>query len=135
MSAPVKMAFWFLICNFFQKGIGMLTTPLFTRIMTESEYGRYNVYNSWCSIFTVFVTLSISGNCFTRGLVVAEGKQKQRELASSFYGLGLTILALYIIVYLLFSNYINTVTGLSSYLFLMMGVDFVTVQASNLWIN
>ena len=84
MSAPVKMAFWFLICSFFQKGIGLITTPIFTRIMTESEFGRYSVYNSWYSIISVFVTLSISGNCFTRGLVVVDGEKKKQELASSF---------------------------------------------------
>ena len=32
MSAPVKAAFWFTVCSFVQRGISMLTTPIFTRL-------------------------------------------------------------------------------------------------------
>lgn len=78
MSLPVKMAFWFLICSFIQKGICSVTTPIFTRIMSDSEFGRYGIYTSWNSIIAVFVTLSISGNCFTRGLVVLDDEKKER---------------------------------------------------------
>ena len=135
MNAPVKMAFWFLICSFLQRGIGVITTPIFTRIMTDSEFGRYGVYNSWYSIIAVFTTLSISGNCFTRGLVVEKNEENRHVLASSFYGLILTLVIGFGIVYFIFHNWINNITKLTSYQFLMMGIDFVTIQASYLWIN
>ena len=135
MNAPVKMAFWFLICSFLQKGIGFITTPVFTRIMTEGEFGRYSVYQSWYSIISVFATLSISGNCFTRGLVVENEENKRHELASSFYGLIILIVAAFGVIYFFFRNWINNITHLTSYQFVMMGVDFITIQASSLWIN
>ncbi len=135
MSVAVKMAFWFLICSFLQKGIGMITTPIFTRIMTESEFGRFSVYNSWYSIFSVFATLSITGNCFTRGLVVTDSEKAKRELSSSFYGLAVTLIAFFGIVYFAFHNWINSATKLTTYQFIMMGIDFITIQASNVWIN
>lgn len=135
MNAPVKMAFWFLVCSFLQRGIGFITTPIFTRIMTDTEFGRFSVYNSWYSIISVFATLSISGNCFTRGLVVADEDKKKHELASSFYGLILLIIIGFGFVYFLFHDLINSVTGLTSYQFLMMGIDFATIEASYLWIN
>ncbi len=135
MSAPVKMAFWFLICSFLQKGIGLITTPIFTRIMTDGEFGRYSVYQSWYSIISVFATLSISGNCFTRGLVVEENEKKRHELGSSFYGLIVLIVTGFGIVYFFIRDWINNITHLTSYQFLMMGIDFVTIQASSLWIN
>ena len=135
MSVPVKMAFWFLICSFVQRGIGMITTPIFTRIMTDSEFGRYSIYTSWYSIISVFVTLGIAGNCLTRGLVVAEGEKERDELASSFYGLIVTLVIVYGLLYLVFHKWINSITGLTSYQFLMMGIDFITIQASQVWIN
>ena len=106
MSVPVKMAFWFLICSFVQRGIGMITTPIFTRIMTDSEFGRYSIYTSWYSIISVFVTLGIAGNCLTRGLVVAEGEKERDELASSFYGLIVTLVIVYGLLYLVFHKWI-----------------------------
>lgn len=135
MSEPVKMAFWFLICSFLQKGIGMIATPIFTRVMTESEFGRFSVYSSWYSIISVFATLSITGNCFTRGLVVADSEKSKRELASSFYGLVITVIAFFGIIYVVFQERINAATGVTSYQFFMMGIDFVTIQASYIWIN
>lgn len=103
--------------------------------MTDSEFGRYGVYNSWYSIIAVFTTLSISGNCFTRGLVVEKNEENRHVLASSFYGLILTLVIGFGIVYFIFHNWINNITKLTSYQFLMMGIDFVTIQASYLWIN
>lgn len=135
MSLPVRMAFWYLICNFVQKGIGMISTPIFTRIMQESEYGRYGVYSSWYSILSVIVTLSISGNCFTRGLVIIDEKKKKEELASSLLGLVITLIAIYVIVYVLFSDRLNKLTNLNSYLFSMMFVELAMITALNFWIN
>ena len=131
----MKMAFWFLICSFIQKGIGMITTPVFTRIMTESEYGRYGIYSSWNSIISVFVTLSISGNCFTRGLVVLDDEKKKRELTSSLLGLSITLVVFWTGVYFLFRDRITQVTSLSEYEFLMMGIDILMNAACHFWMN
>jgi len=135
MSLPVKMAFWFLICSFIQKGIGMITTPIFTRIMVDSEYGRYNIYSSWYSIISVIATLSISGNCYTRELVVTEDKNEQKVLTSSLYGLVITLLVSFTLVYLLFRRHIIKWTGLSDYEFLMMAIDLLLITACQFWTN
>ena len=123
----MKMAFWFLICSFIQKGIGMITTPIFTRIMIDSEYGRFGLYSSWYSIIAAIVTLSISGNCFTRGLVVLDDEQKRKELTSSLMGLVTTLIISFCIVYAIFHNQINKITGLSEYLIAMMMIDLLLV--------
>ena len=135
MTLPVKMAFWFLICNFIQKGIGTISTPIFTRIMEDSEYGRYNVFQSWYNIISVFATLSISGNCFTRSLVVLENEKEKKKLMSSLYGLVLTIIILFVAVYLIFHSKINQLTGLNDYLFIMMGAELLLITACQFWTN
>ena len=131
----MKMAFWFLICSFIQKGIGMITTPIFTRIMIDSEYGRFGLYSSWYSIIAAIVTLSISGNCFTRGLVVLDDEQKRKELTSSLMGLVTTLIISFCIVYAIFHNQINKITGLSEYLIAMMMIDLLLVTACQFWTN
>ena len=59
MPIQIKASLWFLICSFLQRGISAITTPIFTRLLNSSEFGNYNVFNSWMSIVTCFVTLSI----------------------------------------------------------------------------
>ena len=44
ISVPIKAAFWYTICNFINKGISLLATPIFTRIMTEEQYGTFSIF-------------------------------------------------------------------------------------------
>lgn len=129
------MALWFLICSVIQKGIGTISTPIFTRIMTDEQFGAYNVYTSWQSIITIVVTLNISGNCITRELVALNDEKKKSELSSSLYGLTVLLVGFYGIIYFIFRDYFNKVTGLSEYLFLMMGCSMLLGNAFNVWMN
>ena len=35
----LKAGFWYTICNFFVKGLVVITTPIFTRIMSSEDIG------------------------------------------------------------------------------------------------
>lgn len=52
-SIPIaaKATIWFMICSVVQKCISLITTPVFTRLMTTEQYGQFSVYNSWLQIF------------------------------------------------------------------------------------
>lgn len=56
----LKASFWYLISNILVRGIGFLTTPIFTRLMSQSEYGQYNIVLSWSSILLVICTLDLA---------------------------------------------------------------------------
>ena len=53
----------------------MLTTPVFTRLMTDIEYGRYSIYNSWLGIAEIIITLNLAAGVYTRGLIKNEADQ------------------------------------------------------------
>lgn len=50
---------WYTISNFIVKALGVLTLPLFTRLLTEAQFGDYNNYLSWQSIILIIVSLNI----------------------------------------------------------------------------
>ena len=50
---------WYTVSNFFVRGIGLILTPIITRLLTKGEYGLYNNYTSWLSIASIFVTLNL----------------------------------------------------------------------------
>lgn len=54
-----KAGTYYLIGNLFNKGIAFLTIPVFTRILSKSEYGIVNTYNSWISILTIVMGFAI----------------------------------------------------------------------------
>lgn len=52
----------YLIGNLFNKGIAFLTIPVFTRLMSTSDYGLANTYLSWVTILSVIVGLSLGNS-------------------------------------------------------------------------
>ena len=55
----LKSGVWYTIANFLTSSIGLITTPIFTRILTKSDFGAYNNYTSWLSIFSILLTLNL----------------------------------------------------------------------------
>lgn len=55
----LKSGIWYIVGAVLVKGIGYLTTPIFARLLTQSEYGAYSNFTSWLSIVTVLVTFDM----------------------------------------------------------------------------
>ena len=128
-SFPVQIraSFWFLICAFFQRGISFITTPVFTRLLSTTEYGQYNVFQSWLSIISVIVTLNLYAGVYTSGLVKFEDKRK--EFSSAFQGLALTLVLIWIVIYWIKHEFWNGFFSLTSvqmmFMFLIMWTSVV----------
>ena len=69
VSLQTKAAVWYLICNFLQKGISLISVPLYTRLLTTDQYGAYQVFCSWVEIFEIITTLRLSWGEYPVGLV------------------------------------------------------------------
>lgn len=54
-----KSGIWYTVSNFLVKGIGFITTPIFTRLLTKAEFGLFNNYTSWLAIISIIVTLNL----------------------------------------------------------------------------
>ena len=104
LSSPLKASLWFVACSFLQKGIAMLTTPIFTRVMTEQAYGNFSVYNSWYNIIYVFATLELAAGVYTRGLV--KNEENQDAFSSSLLGLSTVCISFFFGIYLIFQKQI-----------------------------
>ena len=55
----LRSGIWYTVSNFMVKGIGFITTPIFTRLLTKADFGLYNNYVSWLAIITILVTLNL----------------------------------------------------------------------------
>lgn len=131
LPVQVKASLWFLICSFLQKGIGFISTPIFTRIMTPEEYGSYSVFTSWQGVFLVFVSLNLCAGCFTRGLVKYENERPQ--FISSFQSLSFTLTIIWTGIYVIFKDFINEITGLTTVQMLCMLVLIWLTNIFGFW--
>lgn len=131
LPIPLRASFWFLICSFLQKGISVITTPIFTRLLTTAEYGNYNVFNSWLSIATIFVSLHLYSGIYTSGLV--KFKEDRAIFASSLQGLSLSLCALWTGIYLLSRSFWNSLLSLTTVQMLSMLVMIWASSAFSFW--
>lgn len=131
MPVQVRASFWFLVCSFLQKGISVITTPIFTRLLDTAEYGNFGVFNSWLGIITVFVSLNIYNGVVSSGLV--KYSDERDIFASSIQGLTLTLSIFWTIIYLLFRNFWNNLFDLTTVQMLAMLVMIWTSAVFNLW--
>ena len=68
LSAPVKASVWALFCSVFQSAASLVTTPIFTRLLTQEEFGIYSQYSSWLAILSILVTLNLYSETYIKGL-------------------------------------------------------------------
>jgi len=127
----VRASFWFLICSFLQRGISVITTPIFTRLLSTEEYGRYGAFDSWLKIVTIFVSLHLYSGVHTQGLV--KFSEDRKRYSSSIQGLTLVLSLAWTVIYLLFQDYWNELFSLTTVQMLAMLVMIWATSAFNLW--
>lgn len=86
MSIAMRAGWWFVICNILQRGIQFFLTPVYTRLLTTSEYGNYSLFLTWLNIFTVFATLNLSGGIYYNGLLKYEKYIRKYTLSLQMLG-------------------------------------------------
>lgn len=131
LSLPIKASLAFFFCSVLQRGISVLTTPIFTRLLTTEQYGYYTIFNSWLEIISVFTTLKLAGSVFQQALVKFD---KQRdELSASAAGLGTTISVLVYCIYMPLRQYINNLLEMNTFIITCIFVASWATLMFELW--
>ena len=131
LSVQIKATIWFMICSFLQKGISILTTPIFTRLLDTAEYGKYNVFNSWYGIAQIIISLNLSYGVYTQGLIKFD---KEREkFSSSLQGLTTCLIILWSLIYWVYNGLFNDLCSLNTYQMLLMILMVWTTSVFNFW--
>lgn len=61
-SIALKSGIWFTVCNIVTKSVGFLTTPIFARLLTKSEFGNYNNFTTWTGIILLVTSLNLESS-------------------------------------------------------------------------
>lgn len=64
-TKALKSGIWYTFANFLTKSIGIITTPIFARMLTKAELGAYGNYTSWLSVLMVLVTMNMESTFIT----------------------------------------------------------------------
>lgn len=124
ITLPAKASVFYTLTGAFERGINVLFTPIFTRLLSPGEYGVYPLYTSWLGILTVFLSLELSGNIIYKALT--KYKTRHYELIMNSYFI-LSLLSLFAITLIsLFPTFFEGVTALNrSFLYFLILQIFI----------
>ena len=129
MSVPVKAAFWFTVCNFLQRGISMITTPIFTRMLSTDEYGLYNTYLSWETVLAMVVTLSL----YKAMMNLYVKYDNQEKILSALCGLELLLSLIWLGIGIIFQKPLADLLQLPENLVCCLFVSFIFQAIFQCW--
>ncbi|WP_455768109.1 oligosaccharide flippase family protein [Phascolarctobacterium succinatutens] len=131
LSVAVKASLWFAICSIVQKGISVITMPIFTRLMSTEEFGQYNIFLTWYNIFLLIITLNVHSEIFNKGLI--DNDDKKNEFTANQTGLLIFLSLVSILLYLPFREYINSWIGMPTFLVIILVLEILGASIIALW--
>lgn len=131
IPVQARASLWFLICSFLQRGISVITTPVFTRILSTTEYGQFNAFTSWLGIVTVIVSLDLYAGVYTQGLIKYD--KDKAHFSSSLQGLTLILISVWTLLYTCTRSFWNNLLNLSTVQIYAMMVMIWSSAAFRFW--
>ena len=131
IPVAAKATLWFMVCTIIQKSIALITTPIFTRLMSPAQYGQFSVYNSWLQIFTIIATLRLNYAVFNKGM--SKYKEDRDGYTSTMQSITFMIAGGMLVIYLIFHKQINALTELPTFIMVALFVELLVTPAIDFW--
>lgn len=131
MSEPLKASIWYSMCSILNKGIALISTPIFTRVMSEEDYGSFAIFQSWYGIILIFTSMNVFLSGYQKGLLLF--KNEREKFTSSQLGLTTLLTGIFCIIYLCNIKFWTKILEISPVLMIAMFIELFTMPALELW--
>lgn len=131
MAVSLKASLWYTVSNILLKGISLITVPLFTRLLTEEEYGQVSVFYSWKGILLIFFTLYLYLAVYNSAIL--KYKEKVDEYTSSMMLLIILITTASFTILFPFRSLLTEKIGLKQSFIFIIGLTSVFESAIQFW--
>lgn len=122
----LKSGVWYIIGNFLLKGIGFVTTPLFTRLMTQEEIGEFSNIITWVGVLSIIFTFDLYSS-----IAVArfDYREDLNDYVSSCLVLGTGITLIFFVLTFPFKHVLMQILNLPEYAYYCAFIYMVTYPA------
>lgn len=120
-----------IFARFFQKGLSLVSTPIFTRIMTIEQYGSLSNFMSWQSILFIIATLNLAQGIFNNGML--EYKKDRDSFMLSLMMLSNVCTVIVFFVIFLFNSLFEEIINISFNLMILMFIYMLFYPAYLFW--
>lgn len=123
---------WFTFVGFFQRGVSVLTAPIFTRVLSTEDYGVFSVYNAYSSVLVIVATLWTYQEVQNNALV--RFPSQKLKIVSTFQSLSFVISLAFFAVAVALRQTLSEWMGLAPILVVAMFLSFVFSSPPSNWI-
>lgn len=132
-SIQIKASIVFLIATLLTKGMTFITTPIFTRIMSENDMGIIGTYNSWKGIYEILATIAlVNGGVFNVGM--SKHQENRNEYVSSILWLCIITASLSGILLISIYPYIKGIIQIPQSLIVLMIMQTILIPGQTFWL-
>ncbi|MGL5904623.1 MAG: lipopolysaccharide biosynthesis protein [Cetobacterium sp.] len=131
MPLTIKASLFFMIASIFERGIGLITVPIFTRILSEEVFGQISVFNSWKGILNVLITFSLVGGVINNAMLDFEDDRD--GFISSILSLILFSTGISFLVYYIIRSKYGDIFGYTFNLISVMFLTFAFNSSIGIW--
>ncbi|MCR5335340.1 MAG: oligosaccharide flippase family protein [Synergistes sp.] len=131
LPAPVMASLAFILMSVVEKGLVLITSPIYTRLLTQSEFGVVSVFLSWRALLGIVATFSLAAGVFNNGML----DYREDRDGYSFSMLALSNIITLICMALLAALWskIGKVLDFGLPLVVLMFLDFMLQPAFGFW--
>ncbi len=132
MSVEIRTSIAIMVASFFQSGMKLLFVPVFTRLLSTTEYGVVTVFESIQTTLGTITMLSLWTSVYNRGM--QEFKKDRDSFTASLLFLGNVCTLIVGVVFWIFHKRIMPFFALTGVLWIVMFANFLFLPAYNFWI-
>lgn len=133
LPVALRAGIWFAVLQYTQQALAVLTTPLFTRILTTEQYGLVSVYNTWHAVLDILFTLRLSAGIYQ--IQLSEHPDDRENVTSSLTVLSSFLLLGVSAIFLIFRAPLASLLKLPVNMMLIMLLDIWAQMVLAFWLT
>lgn len=131
LSPAAKASIALLFANLVLKGLSMISGPIFTRLMTTSQYGVVSTFMSWQSMLMTIVTLNLGAGVFNNGML--EYKDDRDCFQFSLTVVSTITAVIFLAIYLIFPNALTKFFEMPAIIIYILVIYYIFVPVYGYW--
>ena len=130
LRLPAKASFVYAISGFVSRALGLLFTPVFTRLLSKSEYGVFSLFLGWLTVYSAVSTLEIGTGIIYGGF--SRFKEERTEFMKSAL---FTLISVFSALSLPVAFIIKRTSGLNAVFILLMAITALSDAVCSLYLT
>ena len=131
LSPAIKASLWFVVCSALQKAALILTTPIYARLLTQTQFGEYKVFQSWVEVTLILTTLDIFYSGYNVGL--EKYREDRKMYTSAMHGLSIALTSFWCLIGMPFAEYMGPLMRISPTQFRLLLVYMYVFPIYQFW--